>query len=151
MKTDVDKMIEKFEIKLKNYEIDKVFGQITPDSIYSLWPNEMETLIEYIHYLEEDSRRLRQELTILSIRPEFNSHQPDEVYDRKEITSVKESGIYFRACKDGKWQAVLLEQLPGEYIDEFLEKYDTKQLIVCIKQLARALKCYQDNDENFKD
>ena len=35
---------------------------------------------------------------------------------------MNESGIYFRAFKDGKWQAVLLEQLPDEYIDEYLEK-----------------------------
>lgn len=32
---------------------------------------------------------------------------------------MKESGIYFRACKDNKWQAVLLEQLPDEYIGLF--------------------------------
>ena len=29
----------------------------------------------------------------------------------------------FRTYKDTKWQAVLLEQLPDEYIDEYLEKY----------------------------
>ena len=79
MKQDIDKIIEKFNIVLKNYEIDKKFGQITPESIYSLWPNEMEKLIEYIHYLEEDNKRLRQKLNILSIRPEFNSQQTDKV------------------------------------------------------------------------
>ena len=79
MKQDIDKIIEKFNIVLKNYEIDKKFGQITPDSIYSLWPNEMEKLIEYIHYLEKDNKRLRQKLNILSIRPEFNSQQTKKI------------------------------------------------------------------------
>ena len=64
---------------------------------------------------------------------------------------MNESGIYFRAFKDGKWQAVLLEQLPDEYIDEYLEKYDNSQLMVCIKNLAHALKYYQDKDTNFDD
>lgn len=79
MKNDIDKIIAKFKAKLENYKMDIKFGQITPDSIYPLWPNEMEKLIEYIHYLEEDNKRLRQKLNILMIRPELNSQQTDKV------------------------------------------------------------------------
>lgn len=64
---------------------------------------------------------------------------------------MKETGIYFRAYKDNKWQSVLLEQLPDEYIEEFLERYDRTQLMICIKQLAHALKTYQDEYNDYKD
>ena len=149
MRNEVDEILKKFEIKLKNFEIDKAFGQITPDSIYSIWPSEMTTLIDYIKYLREDNRRLRQKLTILSIRPEF-SVSPEKVnIERSNV--MNESGIYFRAFKNNKWQSVLLEQLPDEYIDEYLAKYDKPQLMVCIKELAHALKYYQDNDEDFEE
>lgn len=43
---------EKLNKKLENYELDKAFGQLSPESIYSLFPNESKLLLDYINQLE---------------------------------------------------------------------------------------------------
>jgi hypothetical protein len=41
-----------FNKKLENYELDKKFGQLSIDSIYSLFPTEIKLLLDYINQLE---------------------------------------------------------------------------------------------------
>ena len=41
-----------FNKKLENFELDKKFGQLSVDSIYSLFPTEIELLLNYINQLE---------------------------------------------------------------------------------------------------
>mgnify|MGYP006325579179 FL=1 len=53
MKEDKWEVIKfKFEQTLKSWEIDKKCGQITPDSIYSLFPTEIEAIIDYVNNLQ---------------------------------------------------------------------------------------------------
>ena len=41
-----------FNKKLENYELDKKFGQLSIDSIYSLFPTDIKLLLDYINQLE---------------------------------------------------------------------------------------------------
>ena len=49
----MDEIKEKFKKKLESYEIDKKCGQLSVDSICHLFPNEVETILNYIEELEE--------------------------------------------------------------------------------------------------
>ena len=63
------------------------------------------------------------------------------------LTKFQELAKEAKACyKIG--QLVLVNT---EILDEYLERYDNSQLMVCIKNLAHALKYYQDKDPNFDD
>ena len=44
----------KFERTLQNWEIDKKCNQFTIDSIHSLFPNEIEVIINYIEELQQE-------------------------------------------------------------------------------------------------
>ena len=65
----IKKLKEIINKKLENYELDKVYGQLSPESIYCLFPTESKLLLDYINFLEANNRTLRQRLTILSVKP----------------------------------------------------------------------------------
>lgn len=51
-----------FNKKLENYELDKKFGQLSIDSVYSLFPIEIKLLLDYINQLEEENIQLKIQL-----------------------------------------------------------------------------------------
>ena len=53
MSEEMKNIMDKFDKILENYEIDKKCGQITIDSIYHLFPSEIEIIKGYIKELEE--------------------------------------------------------------------------------------------------
>lgn len=61
-----------FNKKLENYEIDKKFGQLSIDSIYSLFPTEIKLLLDYINQLETNIDVLKEYIQDLryNIEPE---------------------------------------------------------------------------------
>ena len=52
VKEFIKELKEKLNKKLENYELDKAFGQLSPESIYSLFPTESKMLLDYINQLE---------------------------------------------------------------------------------------------------
>ena len=60
MNKEIEKLFKKFDIILKNYELDKKFGQLSVDSICHLFPTEIINLKQYIqelqHQLEEKNK-----------------------------------------------------------------------------------------------
>lgn len=48
----IEELKVKLNKKLENYEIDKKIGQLSVDNIYSMFPNEIEMLLNYINQLE---------------------------------------------------------------------------------------------------
>lgn len=48
----IKELKEKLNKKLENYELDKAFGRLSVDSIYSLFPTESKMLLDYINQLE---------------------------------------------------------------------------------------------------
>ena len=48
-----------FNKKLENYELDKKFGQLSIDSIHSLFPTDIELLLNYINQLEKENEELK--------------------------------------------------------------------------------------------
>lgn len=53
MNEDIEKLKDKLKKTLENYELDKKFGQLSVDSIYSMFPTESKILLDYIEYLEK--------------------------------------------------------------------------------------------------
>lgn len=53
MNEEMKNIMDKFDKILKSYELDKVFGQLSIDSICHLFPGEIITIKEYIKELEE--------------------------------------------------------------------------------------------------
>lgn len=58
MNNDIEGILDRFDRVLKNYEIDKKIGNLSVDSIYHLFPNEMITIKNYITKLQEENNRL---------------------------------------------------------------------------------------------
>ena len=94
MNEDIKKLKEKLNKKLENYELDKVFGQLSVDSIYSLFPNETKMLLDYINqletnrdeaidYIEEHSGMISRFTTIKSeyAQEELNVEQLDNLLE----------------------------------------------------------------------
>ena len=50
---EIEELLNNLNKKLKNYELDKKIGQLSVDSIYHLFPNEIQLLLSYIEQLEE--------------------------------------------------------------------------------------------------
>lgn len=61
MNEDIEILKDKLKKKLENYELDKKIGQLSVDSIYSLFPNESKTLLDYIEQLKEENERLQEQ------------------------------------------------------------------------------------------
>lgn len=59
MNKEIEELKVKLNKKLENYELDKAFGQLSVDSIYSLFPNESKMLLDYINQLEEENEQLK--------------------------------------------------------------------------------------------
>lgn len=60
MNEDKWKVIKyKFEQTLKSWEIDKKCNQFTVDSICSLFPTELEAIIDYIKDLQQENQSLK--------------------------------------------------------------------------------------------
>ena len=53
MNNELQKILDKFDYILKNYELDKKIGQMSVDSICHLFPNEMIAIKDYITNLQE--------------------------------------------------------------------------------------------------
>ena len=62
MNEDIEKLKDKLKKKLENYEIDKKFGQLSVDSIYSMFPTESKILLDYITKLQNNWNTLKQKL-----------------------------------------------------------------------------------------
>ena len=52
MNKEVKKLFKKFDSILENYELDKKLGQLSIDSIYHLFPAEIEIVKHYIEDLQ---------------------------------------------------------------------------------------------------
>lgn len=52
MNKDIEELRVRLNKTLENYELDKKFGQMSIDSIYSMFPSEIEKLLNYIDKLE---------------------------------------------------------------------------------------------------
>ena len=63
MNKEIEKLFNKFDNILKNYELDKKIGELSVDSICHLFPNEIETLKQYIqdlqHQLEQSKNFIK--------------------------------------------------------------------------------------------
>lgn len=66
---------------------------------------------------------------------------------------MKNSGIYIREQnKEGKWDAILLEQLTREQQKNWLNRFtETEPLLTIIYQLSDALKTYQDEHNDYDE
>lgn len=53
MNEKVKEILDRFDKKLKNYELDKKFGQLSTDSICHLFPSEIIAIKDYITSLQE--------------------------------------------------------------------------------------------------
>lgn len=79
MNKEIEELKVKFNKVLENYELDKKFGQLSLESIYHLFPTEIETLLNYINGLEERIEYLersndRREETIIELRNEVGGY-----------------------------------------------------------------------------
>lgn len=52
-KEELNKILNKFDKVLENYEIDKKIGQLSVDSVCHLFPTEIIAIKDYIKYLEQ--------------------------------------------------------------------------------------------------
>ena len=59
MNEEIEILKDKLKKKLENYELDKKIGQLSVDSIYSLFPNESKTLLDYIEQLQNNWNELK--------------------------------------------------------------------------------------------
>ena len=57
---EIKEILDKFDKVLKNYELDKKFGQMSVDSIYHLFPSEMVAIKDYITNLQQENERLKE-------------------------------------------------------------------------------------------
>ena len=66
---------------------------------------------------------------------------------------MKNSGIYIREQnKEGKWDAILFEQLTREQQENWLKRFtETESLLTIIYQLSDALKTYQDEHNDYDE
>lgn len=61
MQEEIKEILDKFDKVLKNYELDKKFGQMSVDSICHLFPSEMIAIKDYITNLQEELEELRED------------------------------------------------------------------------------------------
>ena len=59
MNKDIEKLIDKLKKKLENYELDKTFGHLSVDSIYSMFPTEIKIMLDYIEKQESNWNELK--------------------------------------------------------------------------------------------
>ena len=59
MNEDIKKIKEKLKRKLENYELDKMLGQLSVDSIYHMFPTESKILLDYIEQLQNNWNELK--------------------------------------------------------------------------------------------
>lgn len=62
MNDEIKEILDIFDEKIRFYEFDKKFGQLSVDSIAHLFPNEMIILKDYITNLQQENERLNTEL-----------------------------------------------------------------------------------------
>ena len=60
MSEEVNKILDKFDRTLEEYELDKKVGQLSIDSIYFLYPSEMITIKNYIRQKENIIKEVRE-------------------------------------------------------------------------------------------
>ena len=60
MSEEINKILDKFDRTLEEYELDKKVGQPSIDSIYFLYPSEMITIKNYIRQNENILKEVRE-------------------------------------------------------------------------------------------
>ena len=60
MSEEIKEILNKFDGVLKNYELDKAFGQLSVDSICHLFPSEIITIKNYIQQKENIIKEARE-------------------------------------------------------------------------------------------
>ena len=60
MSEEINKILDKFDRTLEEYELDKKVGQPSIDSIYFLYPSEMITIKNYIRQKENIIKEVRE-------------------------------------------------------------------------------------------
>lgn len=87
MNEDIEKLKAKLKKKLDNYELDKKFGQLSVDSIYSMFPTESKILLDYIEQLQNNWNELMEDIPHIL---EMVEHNKDVI----KVTSDEELAIY---------------------------------------------------------
>ena len=72
MNEDIEKLKEKLKKKLENYELDKKIGQLSVDSIYSMFPTESKLLLDYIEQFELSLKCANEMLEIQGCNGNYN-------------------------------------------------------------------------------
>ena len=96
MQEEIKEILDKFDKVLKNYELDKKFGQISVDSICHLFPNEMIAIKDYITNLQEENEKLKlakdtkcaSEILCECLHNDYKSR------NEKAIELIKDEGLY---------------------------------------------------------
>lgn len=65
MNDETKEILDRFDKKLKNYELDKKFGQLSIDSICHLFPSEIITIKDYITSLQEYKSRCEEAIEFI--------------------------------------------------------------------------------------
>lgn len=89
MQEEIKEILDKFDKVLKNYELDKKFGQISVDSICHLFPNEMIAIKDYITNLQESDNDKQLEIMKLKDKLEQQRKEYQETYKDVRI-EIKE-------------------------------------------------------------
>lgn len=77
MNEDIKELLEKLKKKLENYEVDKKIGQLSVDSIYSMFPTESKILLGYIEQLQNNWNELKKWCKENQYNDNFDSYQVD--------------------------------------------------------------------------
>lgn len=125
MKDEVKKILDKFDKKLENYELDKKWGELSVDSIGHLFPNEMIIIKHYITNLEQENERLKEIVENLATFTVCG--------DRKQIKNTAQYKLEIAQDKiDKAIHRIQLLQMDGE---------------VCIKDLGLIVRDLTGGDE----
>ena len=75
MSEEINKILDKFDRTLEEYELDKKVGQPSIDSIYFLYPSEMITIKNYIRQNENIIKEVREKLLCYGETFDLKLHQ----------------------------------------------------------------------------
>ena len=83
----IKELKEKLNKRLENYELGKVFGQLSPSSIYTLFPTESKMLLDYINQLETNRDELKKILNneVLDTLPFDVAEQVHNLFEENQI------------------------------------------------------------------
>ena len=91
MKEEMWEVIKiKLEKTLENYEIDKKIGQLTTDSLCTLFPTEMQAIIDYINNLQSQLKAKEEAENIFKEWLEDNWKQSQDIWFIKVLNKYEE-------------------------------------------------------------